>query len=108
MGFFLETLHEEMLYLFSRCEARMAKGPSKDSTKATTAKTEGADDEREVSRPVSPSAGRDDGWLEVGKKQKINVVRAVGHLLVDSRLIELMGSILDDISGICYLTDIWR
>lgn len=77
MGFFLETLHEEMLYLLSRFETRMARGPSQGPAKSGINGAGGDEDEREVSRPVSPSAGQDDGWLEVGRKQKINVVRTV-------------------------------
>lgn len=74
MGFFLETLHEEMLYLFSRFEATRG-APREAPRPAVNGSTE-EQDEREVSRPVSPSAGRDDGWMEVGKKQKTNIVRS--------------------------------
>lgn len=79
LGFFLETLHEEMLYLYSRHESRtFGRTPSAaqlpSQAAATTAASSTAGDEREVSRPVSPSAGGD-GWLEVGKKQKVNIVR---------------------------------
>lgn len=62
LGFFLETLHEEVLHLVSRTE-------SSRSTSAPRAETNG--DANEIQRPVSPT----DGWLEVGKKQKTNVVR---------------------------------
>lgn len=91
MGFFLETLHEELLYLVSRHEARTVKGPRKDMAKAQSKSTDQGEDEREVSRPVSPSAGRDDGWLEVGKNQKLNVVRTVCEMpdLASSRLTRL-------------------
>lgn len=41
----------------------------------------GDHEEREVERPVSPGADGDNGWLEVGKKQKTNVVRNVSSLL---------------------------
>lgn len=77
MGFFLETLHEELLYLVSRHESRTAKGPRKDNATTPSKLSDDASEEREVTRPVSPSAGRDDGWLEVGKNQKLNVVRTV-------------------------------
>lgn len=77
MGFFLETLHEELLYLVSRHESRTTKAPRKDVAAASNKPSDGTSEEREVTRPVSPSAGRDDGWLEVGKNQKLNVVRTV-------------------------------
>jgi hypothetical protein len=80
MGFFLETLHEELLYLYSRHEARTVKAPRKDATKVQSKAADDGQEEREVSRPVSPSATRDDGWLEVGKHQKLNVVRTVSWI----------------------------
>jgi ubiquitin carboxyl-terminal hydrolase 10 len=80
MGFFLETLHEELLYLVSRHESRTAKGPRKDTATTPNKMSDDVSEEREVTRPVSPSAGRDDGWLEVGKNQKLNVVRTVSRL----------------------------
>ena len=68
LGFFLDTLHEELLYLLSRTQsARQING---------SAQANGDDEERSIQRPVSPGATNDgDGWLEVGKKQKTNVVR---------------------------------
>lgn len=82
MGFFLETLHEEMLYLASKHDSRTTGGAQlNEATKATVNGTheeeEVVDEEREVARPISPSAQKEDGWLEVGKKQKVNVVRQV-------------------------------
>ena len=40
--------------------------------------------EREVERPVSPTGGEDnaDGWLEVGKKNKVTVTRTVHFTFV--------------------------
>ncbi|RSH82459.1 uncharacterized protein EHS24_007433 [Apiotrichum porosum] len=69
LGFFLNTLHEELLGLYSRVQ------PARAVAKAAT--TNG-DSERTINRPVSPGAGgegEDDDWLEVGKKQKTHVVR---------------------------------
>lgn len=70
-----------MLYLYSRLESRLNSGPGSSSRTSSVQphKVDGgaspaAEDEREVSRPVSPSAGGD-GWMEVGKKQKVNAVR---------------------------------
>lgn len=61
LGWFIETLHEELLRIVSRTES------SRSSTTARPADGDAA----EIARPVSPS----EGWLEVGKKQKTNVVR---------------------------------
>jgi ubiquitin carboxyl-terminal hydrolase 10 len=81
LGFFLETLHEELLYLHSRHISRTTKpAPAHTSQSMPNGHLADGDEEREVSRPVSPSAKADDGWLEVGKKQKINVVRNVSWL----------------------------
>ncbi|WVQ93568.1 hypothetical protein IAU59_000643 [Kwoniella sp. CBS 9459] len=68
LGFFLNTLHEELLYVLSRTlptRATKANGPSANG-----------DADRQIERPVSPGAGDESGWLEVGKKQKTHVVRA--------------------------------
>jgi ubiquitin carboxyl-terminal hydrolase 10 len=66
LGFFLNTLHEELLGLYSRTAPR---------TIVQAATVNGS--ERTINRPVSPGAGGgdDDDWLEVGKKQKTHVVR---------------------------------
>jgi ubiquitin carboxyl-terminal hydrolase 10 len=63
LGFFIETLHEELLQLVSRTESARA---------SSTSQPQDIGDAVEIGRPSSPS----DGWLEVGKKQKTNVVRA--------------------------------
>ncbi|OCF41651.1 hypothetical protein I317_04561 [Kwoniella heveanensis CBS 569] len=68
LGFFLNTLHEELLYVLSRTlptRTTKANGPSANG-----------DADRQIERPVSPGAGDESGWLEVGKKQKTHVVRA--------------------------------
>jgi len=67
LGFFLNTLHEELLGLYSRT------APSTVVTKTAA----NGNSERTINRPVSPGAGGDkeDDWLEVGKKQKTHVVR---------------------------------
>lgn len=76
-GFLLETVHEEFLYMQSRYESRHTGGGyGRVSAKADAAQN---GEEREVSRPVSPGAAGGDGWLEVGKKQKVNVVRTVSR-----------------------------
>jgi len=62
LGWFIETLHEELLRIVSRTE-------SSRSSSATRPQADG--DAAEIARPVSPTGG----WLEVGKKQKTNVVR---------------------------------
>lgn len=68
MGFFLNTLHEELLGLYSR---------TKPPTSAAKVSQANGHSERTIGRPVSPGAAEDgDDWLEVGKKQKTHVVRA--------------------------------
>ncbi|KAG8764572.1 hypothetical protein FRC12_008018 [Ceratobasidium sp. 428] len=75
LGFFLDTLHEELLTILSRVQAdptpagaAWANGP--------TSKSAQADNAREVQRPVSPGGMEDDsGWLEVGKKNKATLTR---------------------------------
>ena len=60
------------MYLISRTQStRQINGQQQ-------ANGDDAADERSIQRPVSPSAETDngDGWLEVGKKQKTNVVRS--------------------------------
>ncbi|WWC85843.1 uncharacterized protein L201_000710 [Kwoniella dendrophila CBS 6074] len=69
LGFFLNTLHEELLYVLSRTQI----------SRSVSSKSipNGDDSEhRQIERPVSPGAGDDSGWLEVGKKQKTHVIRA--------------------------------
>ena len=75
MGFFLNTLHEELLLLHARTTPPSANG----AKAAPKAAENGEQEEREVERAVSPGADGADGWLEVGKKQKTNVVRNVSH-----------------------------
>ncbi|KAG9099087.1 hypothetical protein FS749_002158 [Ceratobasidium sp. UAMH 11750] len=75
LGFFLDTLHEELLTILSRVQA--------DPTPAGAAWANGSagksvqgDNAREVQRPVSPGGMEDDsGWLEVGKKNKATLTR---------------------------------
>ncbi|GMK59911.1 hypothetical protein CspeluHIS016_0901280 [Cutaneotrichosporon spelunceum] len=68
LGFFLNTLHEELLGLYSR---------TKPPTSVSKVEQANGDAERTIGRPVSPGAAEDgDDWLEVGKKQKTHVVRA--------------------------------
>ncbi|WVW81815.1 hypothetical protein I302_103812 [Kwoniella bestiolae CBS 10118] len=71
LGFFLNTLHEELLYVLSRTQTSTSRSASKPVPNG-----ESDHREREISRPVSPGAGDESGWLEVGKKQKTHVVRA--------------------------------
>ncbi|KAK8845583.1 hypothetical protein IAR55_006299 [Kwoniella newhampshirensis] len=69
LGFFLNTLHEELLLLLSRTQS------SRTQSITNGASANGEDHDRQIERPVSPGAGDDAGWLEVGKKQKTHVVR---------------------------------
>jgi ubiquitin carboxyl-terminal hydrolase 10 len=71
LGFFLNTLHEELLYLLSRTHTRST--PQANGTSPSEGR------EHSIERPLSPSAQADSGgasaWLEVGKKQRTHVVR---------------------------------
>ena len=79
LGFFLDTLHEELLTAIrianEKMSSKAAKGGAKQNGAVTTAVEqldEGAT-EREVNRPVSPVEG--DGWLEVGQKGRTSFTR---------------------------------
>ncbi|WVQ76168.1 hypothetical protein IAR50_005824 [Cryptococcus sp. DSM 104548] len=74
LGFFLDTIHEEILYLLSRAQ------PPKPTSPAANEETE---------QPSSPAGEGVDGWLEVGKKQKTHVVRNTGSK--DSAVSKLFG-----------------
>lgn len=81
LGFFLDTLHEELQTAISKSEARLAKSASQSRSSsaaptadvAVNADADDDKDEREVIRPASPSEG--DGWLEVGQKGKTSFTR---------------------------------
>ena len=82
LGFFLDTLHEELLAVLNRLQANptpaSAAWASSNTVSAKIASSVSRSDEREVERPVSPTGEEDgDGWLEVGKKNKITLTRAV-------------------------------
>jgi ubiquitin carboxyl-terminal hydrolase 10 len=73
LGFFLNTLHEELLFLLSRTHTRSQPQPN-----GTSHSNSSDAREQSIERPVSPSA-QDSGsaaWLEVGKKQRTHVVRS--------------------------------
>lgn len=77
LGFFLDTLHEELQSTVQKAEARERKAQGKiDKDGQSVEKSNGRVDEEEervVNRPVSPSEG--DGWLEVGQKGKTSFTR---------------------------------
>ncbi|CAE6472937.1 unnamed protein product [Rhizoctonia solani] len=70
LGFFLDTLHEELLSILSRVQTE----PSSAGTNGSTGKTTTVDNPREVQRPVSPD-NKDGDWMEVGKKNKPAITR---------------------------------
>ena len=61
-----DTLHEELLKLISRMASK----------KPVNNTVPNGDVDNHIARPVSPT-GEEDGWLEVGKKQKVHSVRSV-------------------------------
>lgn len=83
LGFFLDTLHEELLSALRRSANKLGglklsaaekrlNGIS-DADLAAAGLDEEAE-EREVTRPVSPNDG---GWMEVGQKGKTSFTRTV-------------------------------
>ena len=80
LGFFLDSLHEELLHLLSRTHTRQGQ-PQANGNGNGAPNGAGHSSERSIDRPISPSAdmaanGGGGGWLEVGKKQKTHVVRS--------------------------------
>lgn len=72
LGFFLDTLHEELRSVISRSEARARKASDSRST-SVSEKGDMDNEEREVQRPESPTTG--ERWLEVGQKGKTSFTR---------------------------------
>ncbi|UZJ57485.1 hypothetical protein CBS101457_006805 [Exobasidium rhododendri] len=85
LGFFLDTLHEELLIAIRNSNDKLAAkrkqvGQAKTDDKQVGDEGEEGDDgedteevKREVKRPTSPTEG--DGWLEVGQKGKTSFTR---------------------------------
>ncbi|KAJ1307722.1 hypothetical protein OPQ81_001811 [Rhizoctonia solani] len=75
LGFFLDTLHEELLSMLSRLQTEPTPAGAA-WTNGQNGKTTAGDNAREVQRPVSPDSREDDsGWMEVGKKNKTAITR---------------------------------
>lgn len=72
LGFFLDTLHEELQSTIQKSEARMQRAQGLSESVTLTTEDEEAE-AREVNRPMSPSEG--DGWLEVGQKGRTSFTR---------------------------------
>lgn len=85
LGFFLDTLHEELQAAIQKSNARRvakmsaAERKANDSNNAAAAAVveasnaeDAEEEEREVSRPVSPT---EEGWMEVGQKGKTAFTR---------------------------------
>ncbi|KAF8337564.1 uncharacterized protein EI90DRAFT_2665317 [Cantharellus anzutake] len=72
LGFFLDTLHEELLTALTRLQATSSIGWAT----STASHVPASMNEREVHRPVSPVNDDDnDGWMEVGKRNKVTQTR---------------------------------
>ncbi|KAG8733076.1 hypothetical protein FRC11_008841 [Ceratobasidium sp. 423] len=75
LGFFLDTLHEELLSMLSRVQTEPTPAGAA-WTNGPPGKPATGDNAREVQRPVSPDSREDDnGWMEVGKKNKPAITR---------------------------------
>ncbi|KAG9040244.1 hypothetical protein FRB95_000173 [Tulasnella sp. JGI-2019a] len=91
LGFFLDTIHEELIFVTERLQSNPTpafSAPNSYSHKNRRSRRVGSqasnsvasldDDEeeaREVHRPLTGDMAEDDGWLEVGKKNKITATR---------------------------------
>ncbi|KAF8321168.1 cysteine proteinase [Clavulina sp. PMI_390] len=76
LGHFLDTLHEEMLAILTRLQANPPPASATWAANAgASALAPAGDDAREVERPLSPSETEGNGWLEVGKKNKVSQTR---------------------------------
>lgn len=78
MGFFLNTLHEEVGALLSREQERTGaiSANGANGWAGDEAKEEGV---RVAAAGVGGSSGGDDGWMEVGKKNKSSLLRTVSQ-----------------------------
>ncbi|CUA68446.1 ubiquitin carboxyl-terminal hydrolase 10 [Rhizoctonia solani] len=75
LGFFLDTLHEELLSMLSRVQTEPTPAGAA-WTNGPASKPNAGDNAREVQRPVSPDSREDEsGWMEVGKKNKPAITR---------------------------------
>lgn len=83
LGFFLDTLHEELLIAIRKSSSNTAlhrtaasgnhQGEEEEIGVNGIGQDSSEEREREVKRPVSPNEG--DGWLEVGQKGKTSFTR---------------------------------
>lgn len=83
LGFFLDTLHEELLSALSRLQANPPPSSAEwAAAGSSTSMAHKGGEEREVERPLSPGdVDNNDGWLEVGKKNKVTQTRIVCPLV---------------------------
>ncbi|KAG8931531.1 hypothetical protein FRC02_002575 [Tulasnella sp. 418] len=110
LGFFLDTIHEELLFVTERLDAAQNSPMSpKNSGKMPLVKNPASarkndDDAREVLRPLSPNQlvltlngsrdspdGDSNGWMEVGKKNKVSTTRTVGGSSRESAITKMFG-----------------
>lgn len=86
LGFFLNTLHEEMLALLSK----QPPAAVRDATAGTGGGGgEGDDDDEEGLTIAGQSAGgASTGWMEVGKKNRTSLLRTVSPLSLSPSLCE--------------------
>ncbi|KAG8882910.1 dolichyl-P-Man:Man(5)GlcNAc(2)-PP-dolichol alpha-1,3-mannosyltransferase [Tulasnella sp. 331] len=91
LGFFLDTIHEELIFVTERLQSNPTPAFSSPTShppqsrrghrvgSQSSISVASVDDEeveaREVHRPMTGDMVEDDGWLEVGKKNKVSATR---------------------------------
>ena len=82
LGFLLEGLHDECAHaMMSTNNPRAHSGVSTPTADTSTSRINGSND----------NAGLDDGWLEVGPKQKASITRSSGSISMESPITKIFG-----------------
>jgi ubiquitin carboxyl-terminal hydrolase 10 len=79
LGFLLEELHEECAHILKSATPSVASGSS-------SPKLEGVNGD-----PIIPESQPEDGWMEVGHKQKAAITRSSGAVATESPITRIFG-----------------